>query len=174
MKALIVLLALKGFLTLAAIYHRNQAGQSPPAEAEKLFAQGVKWAGKREWTKAIAAYDQALELNPLYAEAFLKRGLAYLQKEKYDRVISDFNRAIALRPNLVDAYVLRGLAYCEQKRYCLAEADFLKVNELNRKVYASIYAAVSTEFPQVKLPQPRKRILAKETAVYHVVSPISC
>jgi tetratricopeptide (TPR) repeat protein len=74
--------------------------------------------------KAIANYDQALQLKPDWAEAYNNRGAAYDDKGEYDRAIADYDQAIKLKPDSAVVYTNRGNAYADKSEYDRAIADY--------------------------------------------------
>ena len=52
-----------------------------------------------EYTEAIAAYNQALEIDPKNIWLWNNRGEAYVKLKEFDRAISDFKTAIELDPD---------------------------------------------------------------------------
>src|SRR5215510_15079014 len=61
--------------------------------------RGNGFHAKKQYDRAIADYDDAIELNPRYANAYSNRGAAYAHKRDYDRAIRDYNDAIRFEPN---------------------------------------------------------------------------
>ena len=93
--------------------------------------EGIEFANKGEYQKAIELYNEALAFNSNYDWAYNNRGCAYAELKKYDAAIADLNKAIQLNPNYADAYNNRGIAYKILKQYDAAIADFSKAIELN-------------------------------------------
>ncbi len=88
------------------------------------YNQGSSFDKRREYDRAIAAYNQAITLNPNYIQAYNNRGNAWGKKGEYDRAIADFNQAIRLDPRYASAYCNRGAAWNGKKEYDRAIADF--------------------------------------------------
>jgi tetratricopeptide (TPR) repeat protein len=69
----------------------------------------------KEYDKAIADFDKAIELAPNDAENWLARGVVYYNRrscaEDNDKAKEDFTRAIELAPENAEAYLNRGTAY---------------------------------------------------------------
>jgi tetratricopeptide (TPR) repeat protein len=88
-----------------------QSGRwSGKALAWVYVSRGHAFHDKKDYDRAIADYDQAIQLDPKDANAYVSRGLAYHGKKDYDRAIADYNQAIQLDPKDADAYFSRGLA----------------------------------------------------------------
>ena len=55
-----------------------QSGKEMPAKlAEAYNSRGIAFAKRREYDKAIADYDKAIDLDPKYAKAYYQRGYVY-------------------------------------------------------------------------------------------------
>src|SRR5262245_45229481 len=89
-------LALASFM-LAALTACAAHAQSPRI-AEDHNKRGIALKQRGELERAIAEFDQAIELNPRLADAWCNRGSAYYFNGDPDRAMADFNQAIALDP----------------------------------------------------------------------------
>ena len=88
---------------------------------------------QQDYDKAIADFEQAIELNPRYVEAYAVRGNAYDNNGEFDKAISSYGEALAL--DLEDdqhALLLfdRGQAYARHGDKDLAIADLEQALEL--------------------------------------------
>jgi tetratricopeptide (TPR) repeat protein len=68
-------------------------------------ARGVVYYSRKDYDRAIADSDQAIQLDPKFGHAYSDRGRAYCDKEDYDRAIADYDQAIQLDPKCARAYV---------------------------------------------------------------------
>lgn len=69
------------------------------------YNRGIAYAKKDAFGKAIADYNQAIQLNPDDAEAYYNRGLAHGKNGNIDRALDDFKKAYdrgSRAPFLVD------------------------------------------------------------------------
>jgi tetratricopeptide (TPR) repeat protein len=107
--------------------------------AEKLLNQGIALLKEGQYDRAIAIFDEALEINPRYALAYNFRGIAYDEKGQYDKAISDYNKAIELNPTYAWAYENRGIAYDKKGHFDEAISDYNKAIELNPKSDAAYH-----------------------------------
>ncbi|MEH2243829.1 tetratricopeptide repeat protein [Nostoc sp.] len=64
---------------------------------------GLAYAGKMEWDKAIKDLNQTLKFNPNYPDAYYNRGLAHAGKMEWDKAIKDLNQTLRFNPNYPDA-----------------------------------------------------------------------
>ena len=88
------------------------------------FYRGRAYYNEGDYDRAIADFDQAIQLQPDDAAAYNNRGLAYAHKGDYDRAIADYDQAIQLQPDLAEAYSNRGNAYADKGDYDRAIADY--------------------------------------------------
>jgi len=78
----------------------QQSGQlSPRVKVAALNHRGVAYVRNRDYDRAIADYDAALQIAPNHASTYNFRGIAYRLKGDHDRAIADYSQAIRLNPN---------------------------------------------------------------------------
>ncbi|HAO21509.1 MAG TPA: hypothetical protein DCQ37_14195 [Desulfobacteraceae bacterium] len=87
----------------------------------------------KDYDKAIADYNKAIELNPNLDSAYNNRGFIYDENGDYDKAIADYNKAIELNPNLDAAYNNRGSSYGKKGDYAKAFDDYNKSIRINNK-----------------------------------------
>jgi tetratricopeptide (TPR) repeat protein len=95
------------------------------------YERGLERAKKQEYDKAIADYDQAIELDPTNPEVYYARGYALRLQREYDKAIADYGRAITLSPADAAPYTGRSIAWVEKQEYAKALADCNKAIELD-------------------------------------------
>ena len=112
--------------------------QSPAPEqgqnvrlAERIFERGNFLAMLRQFSMAIKAYSDVINLNPRPAAAYTNRGLAYFHNGDVDKAINDYTEALKLDGGLTFAYNGRGLAYIAKGEIDTAIADFTEAIKLN-------------------------------------------
>jgi tetratricopeptide (TPR) repeat protein len=69
--------------------------------------RGDAYYAKKDYTRAIGDYTEAIRLSPDYAAAYNSRGTAYAMQGDHDRALSDYSKAISLEPSSVDFYLSR-------------------------------------------------------------------
>ena len=77
--------------------------------------------------KAMANFNEAIQMNPNFAEAYFYRGLIYEDKKDYDKAIAEYTQAIKVNPNVLESYIARALVYQERKDYDKEIADYTEV-----------------------------------------------
>jgi tetratricopeptide (TPR) repeat protein len=80
-----------------------------------LVNRGLLWLERREWDKAVADFQAAIQLDDRRWLAFENLGLVYLRQEMPDQAIEQFTRAINLRPDSASLYRARAVANLDRK-----------------------------------------------------------
>jgi len=75
-----------------------------PDSASVYFGLGLVQAKRRDYDKAITAFDQALVLDSGNAEILVNRGTVYYYQNKYEEALQNLNTAIAIDPKEANAY----------------------------------------------------------------------
>jgi tetratricopeptide (TPR) repeat protein len=102
---------------------RDTFGVFEPQTAQEFIKRAADWLQIRQFDKAIADCNQAIELGSHDARVRLFRGLAWFDKKEYDKAIADQTEAIRLEPQNAFAYYARGTAWSVKKEYAKAVAD---------------------------------------------------
>ena len=108
--------------------HNNDSHREEPAantetlvsetakRVEYLIARGMEQRQQGEFDRAIADFEEAIELDRENPEAWYNRGLTWGHMGEYKRAINDINRALSINREYADAYNARGYA-----RFCLGD-----------------------------------------------------
>jgi tetratricopeptide (TPR) repeat protein len=75
-----------------------------------LIERGKVYLAMHDYDRAIADFNEAIQLDPKNAFTFYDRGNAYRAKGDHDRAIQDYDQAIKLNPNFARAWNSRCLA----------------------------------------------------------------
>jgi uncharacterized caspase-like protein len=98
--------------------------------ASTYYNMGNAYSVLGEKQKAIARYNQAIQLKPDYVFAYNNRGRAYSDLGDEQKAIADYNQAIQLKPDHANAYYNRGLAHQVLNNKPKAKQDFQKAADL--------------------------------------------
>ena len=96
--------------------------RNTPAEAK--FYLGHHYSISRKHRKAIACYNEAIEINPLYADAYMNRGNDKERLKDNIGALRDYNEADKIRPNDMYLFLNRGNLKLQSRDYKGAVLDF--------------------------------------------------
>lgn len=108
------------FLTSFKLLHatnkeERKPSDSSPGSAKDFFNSCFTRYKQKDWDRAIADCNKAIELDPQSRDAYITRGLILRDgKGDFDGAIADFDKVIKLNPNLAEAY--RARAFSRYKR----------------------------------------------------------
>src|SRR5262249_16031743 len=71
--------------------------------------RGLVFLARKDFAKALADFDRAIEINRHFPEAHINRGLVRSALGHLNDALTDYDCAIALDPNLAEAYNQRGV-----------------------------------------------------------------
>lgn len=100
--------------------------------------RGLNWFTKKDYKKAIADYEQALNHDPNYIPALLRRGDAFRKIRQHASAIDDYTRAIALGAT-GNVYSVRAATHLDIKNLSNAITDCdtaIRVNESDWLAFA--------------------------------------
>ncbi|MCM2466324.1 tetratricopeptide repeat protein [Methanoculleus oceani] len=78
--------------------------------AEAWYHRGQALCSTRNYSKAIACYDRALELSPEEPVLWRRKGFALIKAGRYDEAAACFDRALSLDPEDATAWQRMGYA----------------------------------------------------------------
>jgi tetratricopeptide (TPR) repeat protein len=116
------------------------SGTAAPKDlAVALLTRGDTQAGKRDYDKAIATYNDGLKSDPDNVRILEGRGIAYANTGQEELAMADYNAALQKRPNYAAPYNSRGVLYLRKGALQSAFDDFSAAVRLSPK-YALAYA----------------------------------
>jgi serine/threonine protein phosphatase PrpC/tRNA A-37 threonylcarbamoyl transferase component Bud32/regulator of sirC expression with transglutaminase-like and TPR domain len=115
-----------------------------------------------QYTEALAAYEQAVQLDPNYALAYNGKGNALWMLWQYDEALATYERAIQLDPNNAIFHYNRGAALHYFKQYKEALAAYERAVQLD-PYYAPAYNAKGEAFNS--LERYKEALAAYERAI---------
>jgi tetratricopeptide (TPR) repeat protein len=80
-----------------------------------LVNRGLLWLERRQWDKAVADLQAAIQLDDRRWLAFQNLGQVYQQQNLSDQAVEQFTRAIELRPDSASLYRARAAANLDRK-----------------------------------------------------------
>jgi tetratricopeptide (TPR) repeat protein len=133
----------RGDLEGALQSYREAARLRPdPSYCLSLGKALAKSSNSFDRDRAVAAYEQALELDPSYAEAHLELGRLFVQMKNFAKARTELEKAIELEPDFYEAdYLLGRLLYRigdgEQSRGYMASFEEKKSALMEQSVIGS-------------------------------------
>jgi tetratricopeptide (TPR) repeat protein len=100
--------------------------------------RGLAWRRKGDNNKAMADYNQAIQLKPDSLSSINGRGNIYNDRKQWDLAIADFNLAMRLSPNTAIIYNNRGNSWAGKGDHQRALADYNEALRLNPQ-YANAF-----------------------------------
>jgi len=97
---------------------------------EQWLEEGRSHHKANRYDRALAAYEQALEIDPTFARAHRNRGDAFYDLKRYNEALAAYEQAIQLDPYTARAYKSRGDVLGHLKRYEEALAAYERVIQL--------------------------------------------
>jgi tetratricopeptide (TPR) repeat protein len=105
-------------------------------DAAGHLQRGFAHARRREYTRAIAYYDAAIQLDPVYQpNAYVGRVNAYTALGQLDRMIAEYTEVIEQDPTNALAWCARATAYNALGQWHLAIADATEAIRLAPALY---------------------------------------
>jgi tetratricopeptide (TPR) repeat protein len=95
--------------------------------------RGQEYYTIKDYDKAIADFDRAINLNPRTILAYGNRGNAKSAKGLVDAAIADYTKAISEDPNYTAAYTGRAMEYENKGEKARAIADYKKAISVPQK-----------------------------------------
>ena len=115
----------------AAIRVFNLLIADAPENAEHYANRGLMHYRDRQWARAIADYDRAIELDSELDRAYSNRANVHARQKNWTAAIADYDRAVDLNPlnmraRLNQAITFREMGEYEEALACLDIATFFK------------------------------------------------
>ncbi len=123
--------------SIAACSALLNSSASNEIKSQALFQRGVRYQASQQIDKAIADFDQSIQLNPQNALSFAARGAAYIRQENFEVARRDIDNAISLQPNMSSAFVARGLLNLNSGNLDGAISDSTEALRLDPKAQAA-------------------------------------
>jgi tetratricopeptide (TPR) repeat protein len=88
------------FMRRGITWHGEEAYLACKERQRVLFMiRGITWKAQREYDRAIADFDEAIQLDPTRSHDYGWRGTAWEAKREYAKAIADFEECIRLDPD---------------------------------------------------------------------------
>ena len=127
------LASLKGEALSKPTGTEKEEGKDRPivTEAIHYFNSAVSFYNQRETSRAIQAYQKAIELNPASIEAYNNLGIIYQEMGDFGRAVEAYQKAIEINPQYEKAYNNLGILLFLKGRLEEATEAFQKALAIN-------------------------------------------
>jgi tetratricopeptide (TPR) repeat protein len=133
-----------------------------PIPAPNYLEAGDSAYEAEDYERAIAAYEQAIDVDPELAAAYNSRGRAYAELDEYKKAIADYDKAIELDPQDAQTYFQRATLLYDTGHPDEALDDLDQAIEIDPK-FAMAYAMRSMLY--MEMGEPEKALADMERAV---------
>ena len=113
-----------------------------PPSAERAFQEGLDAQKKKDWRRAVQAYESAVRQREAFPEAWNGLGFSLRQQGKYPEAVKAYQRALQLRPDYAEALEYLGEAYVKMGKLDEARAVLTRLEPLDKKEAAELRAAI--------------------------------
>jgi serine/threonine-protein kinase len=88
-----------------------------PDLPEAHIATGYYWMARRDYSKALASLQHAMDLAPSEAGIHLDAGVIHRTNGRWEDAAAEFERGLDMEPDNADAAELAALSYSRMRRY---------------------------------------------------------
>ena len=129
----LALAAQKEEAPLKSIGVEQEGGKEGTLASDVLnhFNSGVTFYNRKEFSKAIQAYQKVIELDPTYVEAYNNLGIIYQLTGDVDRAFGAYQKATEINPRYEKGYNNLGILLLLKGRYEEALEAFQKALAIN-------------------------------------------
>jgi len=106
---------------------------------------GIVYDGKKDYEKAIEAYQKSADLNQEDKDIWRFLGTAFLNTCDYERSIKAFENANKITPLNTDIFTGWGMAYMKLKNYKEAREKFVQAIKINRYNFLALFFSAMCE-----------------------------
>jgi tetratricopeptide (TPR) repeat protein len=122
-------------------------------EAERYFAEGLRFHKAGQMAQAIAYYQRATQLDPAYFEAFYNQGLAAYDLGRFKQSLPVYEHALGLNPDSADARYNFALALKQAGYPADAASELGKILSAHPDEARSHYSLGNLYAHQLKQPR---------------------
>jgi tetratricopeptide (TPR) repeat protein len=101
----------------------SQDETATPTDAAGYARRAAALAARKQYERAVAAFNKAIELDPANGKYFLQRGEARLVLQRGAEAMSDFNEALRVNPTDIDARLARAELHIAEGDAASARTD---------------------------------------------------
>ena len=111
---------------------REVARNAEKFSAVDELAKGNEFSLRKDYARALLAYDAAIKLDSQLAEAYNNRGIVKYELGQFSAAVEDYSAALRLKPNYANALNNRGNAHAALNQFQDAANDLQEALRLNK------------------------------------------
>jgi tetratricopeptide (TPR) repeat protein len=69
-----------------------------PKDAVIYYNRGITYGKIKDYSKALADYNQAIQIDPNYTHAYNNRGNVYYNLKDYSKTLADYSKSMQINP----------------------------------------------------------------------------
>ncbi len=125
--AIILAVGWVGWGIYDGFFKARAPGDTPYHAANKFFEDAA-------YDRALAAYDETLQIDPYHIHAIRGRARSLMQLGQFTNALAAFDEAIALDPDFGGTYANRGILHDRMGQHELALQDYLQALQLDPEI----------------------------------------
>lgn len=126
-------------LLLFIISFVAKAQEQIPAEADKLFKEGMELKGKGSYAEAVSKFTAAIAVYPWMFDYWYQRGFVRIDMEQYHEAIADFSYMLCFDPTHLRAHMERAYALKQIGQLKAASLDYKAAVDSHPQDYKANY-----------------------------------
>ncbi len=109
----------------------REFSQEMPGNALQMYQKGRAYHARKDYTRAVQAFQEAIQAKPDFAEAYDGAGMSYGAMRRTDLAVENFRQAVRLQPNAPHFHYHLALAYFLSGNKDLAWQEYRTLTSLN-------------------------------------------
>ena len=116
----------------------REFSQEMPGPALEMFQKGRIYHAKKDYTRAVEAFNDAIKAKPDFAEAYDGAGMSYGAMRRTDLAVENFRQAVRLQPASPQFHFHLALAYNLAGNKDRAWQEYRTLSSLNPNLAAKL------------------------------------
>ena len=121
----------------------KEFSQEMPGNALEKFQQGRIYHARKDYMKAVQAFQEAIKAKPDFAEAYHGVGMSYGAMRRSDLAVENFRQAVRLQPNTPYFHYHLALAYLMTGDKTQARQEYRTLSTLDPNLAAKLKEALN-------------------------------
>ncbi len=121
----------------------TEFSQEMPGTALEMFQRGRDFHAKKDYTKAVQAFQEAIKAKPDFAEAYHGAGMSFGAMKKPGPAIENFRQAVKLKPDIPFFHYHLALAYYVAGEKDQAWEEYRTLNRLDSNLAGKLKVMIT-------------------------------